>query len=276
MEIRNLEMIEEREPSRAGRRLGAWLLAAMGAGAIALTVVFSPTGDASRAESTADPLGDLIAAAKHEQRLPPDQLSRDNASFAKILSDREPPSTAVVAVKGADGKLIDPADQPPAAPDPPTATDQLPVVPLPVGRLLDSTQLSNRPADPLLEMAADRSRPPPGAPQADPGSAGQYQIQVASFREEADAEALVRQLRLRGHEAYRQSARVPDRGLWHRVRVGPFKYKYEALRYQAEFERKEQMATLLVDPGKVERQKVQRAAKLAARRRRKQRAVAQQ
>jgi hypothetical protein len=58
---------------------------------------------------------------------------------------------------------------------------------------------------------------------------------------------------------------VPNRGLWHRVRIGPFKHKFKALSYKMAFEEKENMATFLVDPESVERRETQRAAKLAAR-----------
>jgi cell division septation protein DedD len=125
--------------------------------------------------------------------------------------------------------------------------------------------MTSEPRDGLTELAADRAQLPPEGDKASPGSAGAYQIQVASFRDLPEADAYVQELRLRGHGAYRESARVPGRGLWHRVRIGPFKGKQEALAYKAEFEQKEGMAALLVDPDKVENREAERAAKLAAR-----------
>jgi cell division septation protein DedD len=94
---------------------------------------------------------------------------------------------------------------------------------------------------------------------------GGYQIQVASFRDQNEADSYVGELKKRGHGAYRQAAYVKDRGLWHRVRIGPFKFKYLAQRYQKEFEEKERMSTFLVDPDKVKRQQEIYDAKVKAR-----------
>jgi hypothetical protein len=49
------------------------------------------------------------------------------------------------------------------------------------------------------------------------------------------------------------------------VRIGPFKDKFKALAYKAEFERKEGMTALLVDPEKAEIRAAARAAEVAAR-----------
>ena len=58
---------------------------------------------------------------------------------------------------------------------------------------------------------------------------------------------------------------MSDRGLWHRVRIGPFKTKLAAEKYKSEFDKKERMNVFLVDPEKVKRQEEMRASKLAAR-----------
>src|SRR5690606_32334645 len=90
-------------------------------------------------------------------------------------------------------------------------------------------------------------------------------IQVASFRSPDDADGFVTELRKRGHRAYRQAAYVPERGLWHRVRIGPFKSRFEAQQYQQKLEAAERISTFLVDPEKVRRQEEIRNAKQAAR-----------
>jgi cell division protein FtsN len=58
--------------------------------------------------------------------------------------------------------------------------------------------------------------------QAPAGSKEQYFLQAGSFQNEADADNLKARLALMGVEATVQSATVPDKGVWHRVRVGPF------------------------------------------------------
>jgi cell division septation protein DedD len=88
---------------------------------------------------------------------------------------------------------------------------------------------------------------------------------VASFKDQADAEKYVTELQKRGHHAFRQGAYVSDRGLWHRVRIGPFKTKLAAAKYKDEFEQKERMTAFLVDPDRVKRMEDLRASKLASR-----------
>lgn len=50
----------------------------------------------------------------------------------------------------------------------------------------------------------------------------QFFLQVGSFQSEADADNLKAKLALLGIEASIQTASLPDKGVWHRVRVGPF------------------------------------------------------
>jgi DedD protein len=263
VDIRHLDQIKEHERDRSGRGLGPWLLGAVGVGAVVLTAVMSMPTKQLPAESHVDPLSELLAKAKEDKSPPADQLSHDHTSFAELLTDKERPSTALVAVKARDGRFIEsPEPELPAGPPP---GDELPVVPLPAGRLLESTKMTVEPHDGLTELAADRAQLPPGGEKARGGSPGKFQIQVASFREQKEADAYVEELRLRGHAAYREGAEVTGRGLWHRVRIGPFEGKARALAYKAEFESKEGMAALLVDPEKEETRQAQRAAKVAER-----------
>ena len=263
VDLRHLDQIQEQDHASSGRGLGPWLLGALGVGALALTAILSMPSKRVAVESAEDPLSALLAKAKEEHSMPPHELGRDNASFAQILTDKERPSTALVAVKARDGSFVERPEAPlPAGPPP---GDELPVVPLPAGKLLESTSVTVEPQDGLTELAADRAQLPPGGERAEAGGPGEYQIQVASFRDEREADAYVGELRLRGHRAYREGARVPNRGLWHRVRIGPFKDKFKAVAYKSEFETREGMSAFLVDPEKVEHREAQRAAKLAAR-----------
>jgi cell division protein FtsN len=50
----------------------------------------------------------------------------------------------------------------------------------------------------------------------------QYYLQAGAFQKEADADNLKAKLALMGVEASIQTATVPDKGVWHRVRVGPY------------------------------------------------------
>lgn len=48
-----------------------------------------------------------------------------------------------------------------------------------------------------------------------------YYLQVSAFQNEEEADNLKARLALQGFEAIVQSAVIPDKGTWHRVRVGP-------------------------------------------------------
>jgi cell division protein FtsN len=48
-----------------------------------------------------------------------------------------------------------------------------------------------------------------------------YFLQVGAFPDEADADNMKAKLALQGFEAVVQTATIPDKGVWHRVRVGP-------------------------------------------------------
>jgi cell division septation protein DedD len=55
-----------------------------------------------------------------------------------------------------------------------------------------------------------------------------FTIQVASMRDFRDADKLVSKLKKKGFPAYRSIGKIPDRGIWYRVRVGYFKNKNDA------------------------------------------------
>jgi cell division protein FtsN len=48
-----------------------------------------------------------------------------------------------------------------------------------------------------------------------------YFIQVGAFPDETDADNMKAKLALQGFEAVVQTANIPEKGVWHRVRVGP-------------------------------------------------------
>lgn len=49
-----------------------------------------------------------------------------------------------------------------------------------------------------------------------------YFLQVGSFQAAAEADNMKARLALLGLEAVIQTADIPDKGVWHRVRIGPF------------------------------------------------------
>ncbi len=55
-----------------------------------------------------------------------------------------------------------------------------------------------------------------------PSPKDKYYLQAGSFQNAEDAESLKANIAMLGLEAYVQSADLSEKGMWHRVRVGPF------------------------------------------------------
>jgi cell division septation protein DedD len=263
--VRNLDQIQEQERGARPARLGALVLGSLGAASLIVAAVMSARRVEPPARSKQDPLGALIASAK-AQSVPPDKVDGRDVTFPDLLSDRPGPTTALAAVKDERGQLV--RSEAPGAPALPPASDKLPIVPLPAGTLLGATPVTTDPKDALTQMAVAASRTDDRPELAPAGFEGGYQIQVASFTKLEDADRFVAELRKRGHQAYRQAAHVAGRGLWHRVRIGPFKSRFEAMQYKAKFEKTERVAPFLIDPYKQRQAEEARAARLAAGRRR--------
>jgi DedD protein len=261
--VRNLEQIQEHDGAPKTSRLGALLLAALASAAVVTSSVMMSKPKGPPAASSADPLAELVANV--QTQAPAERLEGRDVTFPGVLSDREKPTTALAAVKDERGRLVARDDEGRAAPGaPPPATDTLPVVPLPIGSLLTATPVTTDPKDRLTSLAAGAAHGSDSASMAPAGSDGGFQLQVASFKDIHEADKLVEELRQRGHRAFRQAAYVPERGLWHRVRIGPFKSRFEAQKYKGEFERTERVSPFLVDPEKVKQAEANRAMRVAA------------
>jgi len=72
-----------------------------------------------------------------------------------------------------------------------------------------------------------------------------YFIQVGAFRKAEDAERRADQLKKKGYNVIVVKAEIPDKGTWHRVRIGPFKELKEAKSFSLEFEKKERISTFI-------------------------------
>src|SRR5688572_17853272 len=269
--VKNLEQIQETEPNKPPTRLTALLLASLAGTALVLVGLMMTGREAPVQQTNADPLAQLVLKAKNDG-VPAHRLDAEEVTFPELLSDVEKPTTALAAVKDERGGLVKPAGETVAlgggavGTAPPPATDRLPVVPLPAGTLLNATAVTTEPKDDLSRLAVTAATERTNAEaQAAPGADSGFQIQVASFKEQVDADAFVGELRKRGHEAFRVAAMIPGRGLWHRVRVGPFKTKYQAVAYKQKFEKNERVSPFVVDPEKVKQAEEIRQRKLEVR-----------
>jgi cell division septation protein DedD len=269
--VRNLDGIQEDDPSARPSRLGALVLASLGGACIVFAAVALMRTPPRAKVVNPDPLGELVARARPVGSVAPDHGVGHEVTFPTLLSDAKRPTTALEAVRdprsaapASNGVALAPSVAlggigPGAAPGapfevspgaPPTAADRLPVVPLPAQQVLQSSPVEAAPGDTLTAMAKHVSRDE-GAETAPTGMPGGYQLQVSSFKTQTEAEGFGAALRRRGHKAYVEPAQVKGRGLWHRVRIGPFKYKHQAVVYRQQFEQKERIVTFIVDPPKV-------------------------
>jgi cell division septation protein DedD len=271
--VRNLEQIQESDGERTPRGVTLLLVALGGA-----CIVFAGLAIGGRRSAPTtqkiDPLGELVVAqAKIGQAAPKaTDLGTNEVTFPGLLSDESSPTTALAAVKGGSPKTAAAASPKAAAallgPSDPSASialnvrgadvggsttsvERLPGGPLPAQNVLGATPVVTRPRDSLTRAASDAvESASAGGPVAPAGREGGYQLQVSSFRTQAEADTFSGQLRTRGHKAYVVEAKVPGRGTWYRVRIGPFTSQHAAATYRAGFETREHVVPFIVPPAK--------------------------
>jgi cell division septation protein DedD len=253
--VRNLDDIQEDDPAVRPSKAGAMVLASLGGACLVFAAVLLMRSPPKAKVTSTDPLGDLVAQARPagagagSAAAPTDAVGQE-VTFPGVLSDAKRPTTALEAVRPASTTTALPFDLPAGAPTtPPVAADRLPVVPLPAQNVLQGPQGDAPPGDTLGTMARQAARET-GGETSPAGGPGGYQLQVSSFKTQLEGDTFAAALRRRGHKAYVEPAQVKGRGLWYRVRVGPFKYRHSAVIYRQDFEAKERMVTFIVDPQK--------------------------
>ncbi len=268
--MRDLERMEERD-DRGGQKLGMWIVAAMATAGLVFSMgVLLDRADHKDSDSEKDPLAALDQAASMASAtaLPQghgnDTKAADIApaepnvettklTFPEALSeyDSRPEVEAALAAAAAELEHPDPVgasnyagDDLPAMP---TATVAVHAAPSPMPAGVAASQVTEpksyaQARDPLLAAATVKR----SAPTAPAGYQGQYTLQVASYQDSVEAQAFADSLRARGHQAFVITADIPDRGTYHRVRVGPFESVKTAEDYRAAFENSEHMNTYVV------------------------------
>ncbi|MBK8258753.1 MAG: SPOR domain-containing protein [Polyangiaceae bacterium] len=248
--VRNLDEIQESDHEPRPSRLGALVLASLGGACIVAAAIALLRAPAPPKPVATDPLGDLVAKSRPAGQEKKNEGLGQEVTFPSMLSDRKQ-TTALEAVRdpvsaasaNATGALA------PGVPtEPPAAADRLPVMPLPAQHVLTPERQTAK-SDTLGAMAKYVARED-GTEASPAGTPGGFQLQVSSFKTQAEAEGFATALRRRGHKAYVEPAQVKGRGLWHRVRIGPFKYRRSAVLYRQDFEAKERLVTFIVDPPK--------------------------
>ena len=247
--VRNLDQIQESDRETKTPRAVTWTLLMVG-GACAIFAGYILPGRKSAPAKAVDPLGDLVAQRSHAAAAAPapTDLSPRDVTFPGMLSDAEKTTTALAAVRPNSQIATSPS-----AAMPPPPSDRLSVIPLPAQipaqNVLEASPIVTRPRDPLTKAASDQAQMvSPGAASAGSGHEGGYQLQVSSFRSHDEADGFVSQLRARGHKAYVLEAQVPGRGVWYRVRVGPFATQHAASTYRSTFESREHVVPFIIPP----------------------------
>lgn len=137
------------------------------------------------------------------------------AATAATASTASTASTATTQTSRSTATTVAPVAAAPTTTTRPPFTPQ-PYVP-PAGQA--------RTPQPFVPQAAQphvRPAPAPAAPQAAPSNKGKFTVQVASFKEQAQAHELLAQLKASGHPAYLVTTNLEGVGTRFRVRVGPY------------------------------------------------------
>ncbi len=255
--VRNLEQIQEEDGTGRMPRAASLAIVALGGACIVFATLALGGRKPAAAAAAVDPLGDLVAqrtrpATRATVAPKATDLSAQDVTFPSLLSDEKTPTTALAAVHATAMPAPPPSPPPPPPAEPPPPTDRLSVVavaPLPAQTVLEATPVVTRPRDPLTKAATDSAQlQVAGPPSVAAGHEGGYQLQVSSFRTQAEANQFSDQLRARGHKSYVVEAHVVGRGTWYRVRVGPFPTQHAAMAYRSGFEAKEHVVPFVVPP----------------------------
>ncbi|MDX2053733.1 MAG: SPOR domain-containing protein [Polyangiaceae bacterium] len=266
--VRNLDQIQEQV---GHARPLQFMTIGLGALVLGLLTVVAVTVIDRRDEAQKpklDPLEELVKQTRRQNLSSGAEISAKELTFPKVLSDHGQETTALSAVKDERGRLVKPNSQaaPPAEAEwVSKISGQIPSKLQAAGEMMNQSSVTLAPKDPLVALAVRASEAPAGTIAADPGNDGGLQLQVASFQSMEEADSLVSALRQRGHQAFRIAAVVPGKGTWHRVRIGPFKTRFEADRYKRAYEAKEHMNGYVVDPEQVKRAEEIKDAKAKSR-----------
>lgn len=75
---------------------------------------------------------------------------------------------------------------------------------------------------PVTEQEIQQQEEQKAEAPTEPAAHESYYLQLGAFQTEQEADNMKAKLALLGMEAVVQTATIPDKGIWHRVRVGPF------------------------------------------------------
>jgi DedD protein len=239
--MRDLEQIQERDDDSPSRKMAMLVLAALSTvGLVFAMGVLLRDGNAS-GQSEDDPLARLdaldleasrsVSAAQAETEEAEEEDETELTFHAALTQAKNPELAAAIAAADAELAALDAREPHPA-------------------RSVALALTESPESDAVIAEPEVRVRPARRATRAEPegeetGRVG-YALQVASYKNPREAETFARELERRSHPVFVERAVIEGRGEFHRVRVGPFDSRGEALRHRARFEETERIHTLLV------------------------------
>lgn len=191
----------------------------------------------------ARPTPDGYAVGLRVLRIAPVWLLLSSVGFLSILlllswASQPVPQVTAVAAQSAPAAQKNEASNTALPPAPPAAPAPKPAAP----------RQAEAPA-PAPAPAAEPEKPQPApapAPVSKPAAAGNFVVQVGSYKDASEANARVSALRAAGFEAESAAAEVPGRGVWHRVYCGRSATRELAARVAAELRAKGAASQVMV------------------------------
>jgi len=139
---------------------------------------------------------------------------------------------AFAAALAADAKKST-APAPAAAPTPPLKPAPAPAAPAPAAAA---------PTPPAAkEPAKDKESKETKEPNGGKEKKSKFTLQISSFQERAEADALIARLSGSGYKPYLVMSNVPDKGVFFRVRIGDYSARSDALSAKDDFEKKQHL-----------------------------------
>lgn len=247
--MREIETIDE-TPSRAARGLqiavGAAILLACAV--FAAGVLVGKSGKASADDNDLDSLARLDQALAADE--PETAAAETPLTFHRSLVDPEAPTVSPSELAA----LGTPAAAAPATPAAPaTAIPGAAATPAPLADGEERIEHVGRGGEAEPTPATPPAPAAPAAPAlADEGADGPFTLQVASFQDEQEARRISASLRGQGFHTFIVAADVEGRGMWFRVRIGPFRTQGEVDRARRDYEERTRQPAIVVkreDPG---------------------------
>ena len=248
--MREIETIDE-TPSRAARGLqiavGAAILLACAV--FAAGVLVGKSGKASADDGDGDPLARLDQALAAEE--PEVPAAEPPLTFHRSLVEPETPtlSPSELAALGAGGANANAAAAAPAAGQSSTTSTSTSTSTSTTGTTGERIEHVGRGGEaeaPGAGPAVPAAPSVAAAPLAPEGSDGPFTLQVASFQDEQEARRTSASLRGQGFHTFIVAADVQGRGMWFRVRIGPYRTQGEVDRARRDYEERTRQPAIVV------------------------------